>query len=99
MIEVKITKGGTAGKRISITPNKIKEQFTNNLQNIMKIIFIAAGSSTRLGKLTLNFPKGLIKINNNSIIITQNHDIHKIQILDYRIYSLLFLYCYILLDI
>jgi choline kinase len=37
----------------------------------MKIIFIAAGSSTRLGKLTLNFPKGLIKINNNSIIGTQ----------------------------
>jgi thiamine pyrophosphate-dependent acetolactate synthase large subunit-like protein len=31
MIVVKITKGGTAGKRISITPNKIKEQFTNNL--------------------------------------------------------------------
>ena len=37
----------------------------------MKIIFIAAGSSTRLGKQTLNFPKGLIKINNNSIIGTQ----------------------------
>ena len=34
----------------------------------MKIIFIAAGSSTRLGTKTLNFPKGLIKINNNSII-------------------------------
>jgi len=37
----------------------------------MKIIFIAAGSSTRLGTKTLNFPKGLIKINNNSIIGTQ----------------------------
>jgi choline kinase len=37
----------------------------------MKIIFIAAGSSARLGKQTLNFPKGLIKINNNSIIGTQ----------------------------
>lgn len=34
----------------------------------MKVIFIAAGSSTRLGKKTLNFPKGLLKINNNSII-------------------------------
>jgi len=34
----------------------------------MKIIFIAAGSSTRLGTKILNFPKGLIKINNNSII-------------------------------
>ena len=34
----------------------------------MKIIFIAAGSSTRLGTKTLNFPKGLIKINNNSIM-------------------------------
>ena len=37
----------------------------------MKIIFIAAGSSTRLGTKTLNFPKGLIRINNNSIIGTQ----------------------------
>ena len=34
----------------------------------MKIIFIAAGSSTRLGTKILNFPKGLIKINNNSIM-------------------------------
>ena len=34
----------------------------------MKVIFIAAGSSTRLGTKTLNFPKGLLKINNNSII-------------------------------
>jgi len=34
----------------------------------MKIIFIAAGSSTRLGTKILNFPKGLIKINNISII-------------------------------
>ena len=34
----------------------------------MKVIFIAAGSSTRLGTETLNFPKGLLKINNNSII-------------------------------
>ena len=35
---------------------------------MMKIIFIAAGSSTRLGTKILNFPKGLIKINNNSIM-------------------------------
>lgn len=47
----------------------------------MKIIFIAAGSSTRLGTKTLNLPKGLLKINNDSIIGTQlelfkkNHEI------------------------
>ena len=34
----------------------------------MKIIFIAAGSSTRLGKQTLDLPKGMLKINDNSII-------------------------------
>ncbi len=37
----------------------------------MKIIIIAAGSSTRLGNQTINVPKGLLKINNNSIIGTQ----------------------------
>jgi thiamine pyrophosphate-dependent acetolactate synthase large subunit-like protein len=31
MILVKIKKGGTVGKRISIAPDKIKEQFINNL--------------------------------------------------------------------
>ena len=31
MILIKIEKGGTAGKRISITPDKIKEEFINNL--------------------------------------------------------------------
>ena len=37
----------------------------------MKIIFIAAGSSTRLGGLTEEIPKGLLKINNKSIIQIQ----------------------------
>ena len=32
----------------------------------MKIIFIAAGSSTRLGENTYNIPKGLLKINDVS---------------------------------
>ena len=31
MIIVKIKKGGSAGNRISTSPNKIKEQFINNL--------------------------------------------------------------------
>ena len=37
----------------------------------MKIIFIAAGSSTRLGKYTESIPKGLLKIHDKSIIQTQ----------------------------
>ena len=37
----------------------------------MKIIFIAAGSSTRLGENTYNIPKGLLKINDKSIIGNQ----------------------------
>jgi L-glutamine-phosphate cytidylyltransferase len=37
----------------------------------MKIIFIAAGSSTRLGEYTAEIPKGLLKINKNSIIGAQ----------------------------
>ena len=36
----------------------------------MKIIFIAAGSSTRLGGHTLDLPKGMLMINGNSIIST-----------------------------
>lgn len=34
----------------------------------MKIVFLAAGFSTRLYPLTENFPKGLLKINNQPII-------------------------------
>ena len=37
----------------------------------MKIIFIAAGSSTRLGENTYNIPKGMLKINDKSIIGNQ----------------------------
>ena len=37
----------------------------------MKAIIIAAGSSTRLGNLTEEIPKGLLKINNKSILEIQ----------------------------
>ena len=37
----------------------------------MKVIIIAAGSSTRLGNLTEEIPKGLLKINNKSILEIQ----------------------------
>ena len=37
----------------------------------MKVIIIAAGSSTRLGNLSEEIPKGLLKINNKSILEIQ----------------------------
>ena len=37
----------------------------------MKVIIIAAGSSTRLGKLTEKKPKGLLEINGKSILQRQ----------------------------
>ena len=37
----------------------------------MKAIFIAAGQGARLGKLTKDLPKSLIKINGKSIIERQ----------------------------
>tara|TARA_B110000014_G_scaffold262634_1_gene257051 strand:- start:2526 stop:3275 length:750 start_codon:yes stop_codon:yes gene_type:complete len=37
----------------------------------MKVIIIAAGTSTRLGNLTEEIPKGLLKINNKSILEIQ----------------------------
>ena len=37
----------------------------------MKIIIIAAGSATRLGEYTEDLPKGLLKVNDKSIIGTQ----------------------------
>ena len=37
----------------------------------MKVIIIAAGSSTRLGNLTEEIPKRLLKINNKSILEIQ----------------------------
>lgn len=37
----------------------------------MKVIIIAAGSATRLGKLTENKPKGLLEINGKSILTRQ----------------------------
>ena len=37
----------------------------------MKVIIIAAGSATRLGKFTEGKPKGLLKINGKSILTRQ----------------------------
>ena len=37
----------------------------------MKVIIIAAGSATRLGKLTEKKPKGLLEINGKSILQRQ----------------------------
>ena len=51
----------------------------------MKIIIIAAGSSTRLGKETLDIPKGLLKINDKSIIETQLDLFKKNQLSDITI--------------
>ncbi len=52
----------------------------------MKVIIIAAGSATRLGKLTENKPKGLLEINGKSILTKQielfeKNDIHDIIII------------------
>ena len=49
---------------------------------MMKIIIIAAGSSTRLGNETLDIPKGLLKINNKSIIDFQLELFQKNQLSD-----------------
>jgi choline kinase len=51
----------------------------------MKIIIIAAGSSTRLGKEILDIPKGLLKINDKSIIETQLDLFKKNQLSDITI--------------
>ena len=51
----------------------------------MKIIIIAAGSSTRLSKETLDVPKGLLKINDKSIIEMQLDLFKKNQLSDITI--------------
>ncbi len=51
----------------------------------MKIIIIAAGSSTRLEKETTDIPKGLLKINDKSIIEIQLDLFKKNQLSDITI--------------
>ena len=51
----------------------------------MKIIIIAAGSSTRLGKEIIDVPKGLLKINDKSIIEIQLDLFKKNQLSDITI--------------
>ena len=48
----------------------------------MKIIILAAGSSTRLCKETPDIPKGLLKINDRSIIEIQLELFQKNQLSD-----------------
>ena len=48
----------------------------------MKAIIIAAGSATRLGELTKKIPKGLLKINDKSIIELQLEQFRRNNILD-----------------
>ena len=45
----------------------------------MKNIVIAAGYATRLGELTKNFPKPLLKIGNSTILGRMLDDIDKID--------------------
>lgn len=51
----------------------------------MKNIVIAAGYATRLGELTKNFPKPLLKIGDNTILGRMLNDIDKIQEIDEHI--------------
>lgn len=51
----------------------------------MKNIVIAAGYATRLGKLTKNFPKPLLKIGNNTILGRMLDDIDNISDIDEHI--------------
>ena len=51
----------------------------------MKNIVIAAGYATRLGELTKNFPKPLLKIGENTILGRMLDDIDKIQEIDEHI--------------
>lgn len=52
---------------------------------IMKNIVIAAGYATRLGELTKNFPKPLLKIGDNTILGRMLDDIDKIPEIDEHI--------------
>ena len=51
----------------------------------MKIIVIAAGYATRLGELTKNFPKPLLKIGSNTILGRMLDDIDRIPEIDEHI--------------
>lgn len=51
----------------------------------MKCIVIAAGYATRLGELTKNFPKPLLKIGNNTILGRMLDDIDRIPEIDEHI--------------
>ena len=51
----------------------------------MKNIVIAAGYATRLGELTKNFPKPLLKIGNSTILGRMLDDIDKIDDVDEHI--------------
>lgn len=51
----------------------------------MKIVIIAAGSATRLGNYTVNFPKGMLKINDKSILDFQLELFKKEQLNDITI--------------
>ena len=51
----------------------------------MKNIVIAAGYATRLGELTKNFPKPLLKIGDNTILGRMLNDIDKIEEIDEHI--------------
>ena len=51
----------------------------------MKCIVIAAGYATRLGELTKNFPKPLLKIGENTILGRMLDDIDRIPEIDEHI--------------
>ena len=51
----------------------------------MKNIVIAAGYATRLGELTKNYPKPLLKIGNSTILGRMLDDIDKIDDVDEHI--------------
>jgi glucose-1-phosphate thymidylyltransferase len=51
----------------------------------MKCVVIAAGYATRLGELTKNFPKPLLKIGSNTILGRMLDDIDKIDDIDEHI--------------
>ena len=57
-------------KEFQLNQKKLKTILLQNYKK-MKIILIAAGSSTRLGEQTYDIPKGLLKINDKSIIANQ----------------------------
>ena len=51
----------------------------------MKCVVIAAGYATRLGELTKNFPKPLLKIGDNTILGRMLDDIDRIPEIDEHI--------------